>query len=588
MRYYLCTTGISEIWDLDSRLLLLGPWCLAKEGNKKLLERREYQLVPSPWEPANKIKEAADYCHNIYLNLLPQLAEMLNSIHQVSYPVRYWQILIGPWLLYFIGIFYERYRRIENVLQAFPSCHTHVLPAGQCKISSFNTFDFFQNRISEDHYNFVLFSLIAYDLSPKNLKETSNGFQSEVNIQMPKNSWKGVLFNRFLKRLNSILKCPIILSDMHHLTPIDMLLFKLNFKTKHPLGFVNFIHTDNLYLKNNYSIDFRKTLNIKDASDRFQQLLYKVVPYAIPMCYVENYKSYKNNIENVDYMKVIGSSVGWYVNEDFKFFAAEAITRGVELVDFQHGGGYGFNLSIPHETLSLEKDTFYTWGWNSRDIYKTKLLPSPHLSKLKDVYSMKCNKILFIGTGMPTYHYLFNTGLMPEDMIKCLENKILFLQNLSDETKNKILYRPYPYIEYGWGEIEIVKRICPTAQFIPKGKLINYIKKVKLVVIDHPHTSFLEALTINAPCIFYWDHDVYLMRPEAEEYFTLLRKAGILYRCPLDAAKKVNEIFFHPKDWWLSQEVQDARLKFCEHFAYARKDWMKIWLKEFKGLQNAL
>ena len=30
--YCLATTAIKDFWDMDSRLLFLGPWCLANEG----------------------------------------------------------------------------------------------------------------------------------------------------------------------------------------------------------------------------------------------------------------------------------------------------------------------------------------------------------------------------------------------------------------------------------------------------------------------------------------------------------------------------------------------------------------------------
>ena len=136
------------------------------------------------------------------------------------------------------------------------------------------------------------------------------------------------------------------------------------------------------------------------------------------------------------------------------------------------------------------------------------------------------------------------------------------------------------------GEVEAVKEVCPNAKFALKGKLVSWMKKVKLVVIDHPHTSFIEALTINVPCIFYWDHDVYLMRAPAEEYFDALRKAGILHKTPGGAANKIIEIFENPVRWWSSNDVQKARNTFLERFGYSRKDWLKIWAEELKQIQS--
>lgn len=113
---YLATTAASEVWDLDGKLLLLGPWCLAGR-NRRLLEGKDYTMVESPWRPFGpKIKEAASYCHSIYEESLPEIARALNNLHSVSYPERYWRILVGPWLLHFISVFYERYVRIQHAL----------------------------------------------------------------------------------------------------------------------------------------------------------------------------------------------------------------------------------------------------------------------------------------------------------------------------------------------------------------------------------------------------------------------------------------------------------------------------------------
>ena len=69
MNYYLATTGLSNIWDMNKDLLLIGPWCIASQSNRSLLKGKKYTLIPSPWKPATRVKAAADYCHNIYEEL---------------------------------------------------------------------------------------------------------------------------------------------------------------------------------------------------------------------------------------------------------------------------------------------------------------------------------------------------------------------------------------------------------------------------------------------------------------------------------------------------------------------------------------
>jgi putative transferase (TIGR04331 family) len=586
---FLATTALKEFWDLESKLLLLGIWCLSKEENKKFLEGKDYIVIPSPWKPSVKIKEAADYCFQVYEGLLEQLTENLNSLHDVAYPARYWKVLLGPWLINFIEVFYDRFKRIETAIKMFPDFYTCALFSRDCDLSTFDTREFLVNSANEDFYNLKLLSFLLYKICPNNVKFIENNINSvsaqakNITIKRLNNNYKGIIY----KILNCCSKKTIVLSDMYHLNFIDM--FSLQLMT----GLRNLCFLDLQLLSSNgnkltssCSCELRKKFLFKKHSDKFESLLAEAIPMAIPMCYIENFSFFKkqvSTIKGINSVKVVGSSIGWYVNEEFKFFAAELVLSGAGLIDFQHGGGYGFSLAMPTETLSLEKNMFYTWGWDSKDTNKIKPLPSPHLSKSKDTNTQEFDNVLLVGMDIPRFHYRFHTISLPEDMPKYFEDRKRFLSFLRDEIKERLLYRPYHH-EY-WEEADqLVMQECPNARVIKTERLVDLFKRVKLVIIDYPHTTFLEALVVNVPCVFFWDYDIYLMRKEAEEYFTLLRKADVLFQDPESAAEKVNEIYDKPLEWWSSFEVQTARNDFCRRYAYASKDWLKIWAKELKQL----
>ncbi len=574
-RDYLAATGYSEVWDFNSRILLLGPWCLANQSNRKKLAGTEYLMVPSPWRPVQKIKEADEYCNLIYNKLIEKLTDSLNLIHNVSYPKVYWDVLLGPWLMHFIHTFYDRYRRMENATQLYPDFFTHVLKKEEIILAPKDTLDFVGYLINDDLYNLNLYSLISYRLFPEKIDVVSNQVKTEVKPNQGINNFRNGNFKvRKLFRKNYI-----VLTDMYHLRPIDFLSLQLKYK-----GFIlkhlRFPEIDNYAA--NINLELRQSISFNEGSDRFQLLLNEVISSAIPVCFLENYKLFKHNYESSDVYKAIGSAIGWYFNEPFKFFAAHAATKGAKLIEFQSGGGYGFSQTVPTERISRKKNIFYTWGWGSNE-NNTRILTSALLSKIINSYSRKNDQLFFIGTTVPKYVFRFQSTLLPDDFEKYLEDKMLFLRALSEEIRCKVIYRSHPH-DFGWEENDVMRKAIPQIRFSNTGKAIDWIKKSKLVIIDHPHTSFLEALTINAPSVFYWDHRVYNMRSEAERYFQLLRDAGILYNDPLSAAKKVNEIIHDPRDWWFRPEVQKARSNFCSHFAYAKKDWINIWANEFKKL----
>lgn len=581
-KVFLATTALKTFWDTEIDMpIILGPWCLLGEDRKK-----EYTLLSSPWRPAIRIKEAADYCYQAYKRLITHLTEQLNSIHQVSYPERYWQTLIGFWLLHFIEVSYERFVRIEKALELYPDFYTYILAPQECSLSSIDTADFLSLKVNDDYYNLKLFSLIINWLCPQKAV-IKNGYpDSSKDNHIPRQGIKKMIFHRTSFGKNVFLKNKIILVDMYHLTSQDKL------RLRYKIGFRNISFADFPSVRNGlcpvYSDSLRKNIVLSGAEGNFERLLYSLIPSALPGCYVENYKSYMEETKktrNTGNIKFIGSSTGWYFNERFKFFAAETSSPGVRFVDFQHGGGYGSLLSLSAERLQLEQGIFYTWGWSNGSGNATRTLPSPHLSRMKNKHCPKLDNVLLVGMSLPRYHHRFYSISQPDDMPGFLKDMGIFSNALSKDIKAKIIYRPFS-LEYGWGERELVKRLYPQAEFIKNGGLPEWLKKVRLAVIDHAHTSYIEALTINVPTVLYWNHDVYLMRKEAQGYFELLKNAGILYQDPESAAKKVNEVYENPDAWWKTPSVQHAREEFCRRYAFTDKNWLKFWSKELRKLAN--
>jgi putative transferase (TIGR04331 family) len=578
-QYYLCTTGISEIWDVSCPLLLLGPWCLMPSINKDLLAEKSYQLIPSPFVPAIQIKYAADYCFELSKSLLPQLTRELNSLHQVDYPQNYWKTLLLPWLVHFTGVFYDRFKRIEQVLIDYPRFNTNVLSPDDCDIRCRDIQHFMLNQVNDDYYNLKLFSIIIQYLCKGQCNHISI---SRNTKELPvKQMWYNSLFDYILNKYCFNRKTSkFILSDMYHLSKIDCLTLNHNPHFK-MLWLRNFSATS-YKGGDDYCPGTRKGIVLTGAPDNFSQLLFNIIPLAIPVCYIENYKSF-HEVAMRDLKTsplAAGSSIGWYYNERLKFYLAESTLYGAQLVDFQHGGGYGISLAAPTESISMEKDTFYTWGWKSDE--NTVPLPSPHLSKIRNTAKKGGNHLLMVGAGVPRYHYRFDSGLQCDNMLDYMAYKEQFLQCLSNPLLSKLLYRPYN--DYGWGEKELVQKIHPMVRFAVKGKLTNLMKKARLVVIDHPHTSYLEALIINVPTVLFWDYNVHLVRAEAEPYFQMLKDAEILFNNPKDAAYKINQVFDNPKEWWQSTKVQKARLSFCDQFALSSENWKKEWAQAFSKL----
>jgi putative transferase (TIGR04331 family) len=105
------------------------------------------------------------------------------------------------------------------------------------------------------------------------------------------------------------------------------------------------------------------------------------------------------------------------------------------------------------------------------------------------------------------------------------------------------------------------------------------MNRSRMIVFDHPGTTFLEAMAANVPSIMFLDPKHWDFRPEAQPYLDLLRRAGILYNTPQSAAQQVAGIYDQVDSWWFSETVQEARQRFANHFALNAPDWNRQWVE---------
>ena len=113
MKRILVVSPNKSLWDFSKPLLFLGEWCnLFKDNhhNKKL----DIQINPYHWNDENK--KSSDYLNldTIYENKLKELSICLSNIHSLKFDERYWRIILGPWLKFFIDAVFDRYESVRN------------------------------------------------------------------------------------------------------------------------------------------------------------------------------------------------------------------------------------------------------------------------------------------------------------------------------------------------------------------------------------------------------------------------------------------------------------------------------------------
>ena len=94
---FLATTANQHYWKTDGKILFLGEWCIAYD-QQHIWSKLDYEILQSHWDEREKFDERYIYLENIYEKYLKNLASSLNDLHSEDRSLRYWRIIIGPWI----------------------------------------------------------------------------------------------------------------------------------------------------------------------------------------------------------------------------------------------------------------------------------------------------------------------------------------------------------------------------------------------------------------------------------------------------------------------------------------------------------
>lgn len=592
---FLATTALSEFWDKEQEILCLGSWCLRYDKRSEW-KSLKYLVMPSPWDDRKRFYEATRYLDDFGERMLHHLTDYLNSVHGESHTLRYWRILIGPWLFHYLHAAYDRYIHLTEAFSRYPELQTLALDHRSFRVPR-DTREFSDLAI-DDPYNLQLFSQFMNELGytfpvrlfpndPLDQRSENGGTVKGWRSTTHRAAYQAASHGLHLAGETVSRACGrrwrIALCDM---TSPPWMRWTIAWRTH--LGVIP------LWWRNEWSFalpnpvfDERRTgfVAIPSAQD-FERVVVQSLSQNFPTLYLEGYQSARAEVHRKYHRipPVIVSGTGWYHTEPFKFFAADACESGSRLVTVQNGGGYGiyrFSGSELHE--SRIGDSFMVWGWADQKGGPFRNLPSLKLSSrlnrhFRKSNSYKAGTILFVATGHPRYLFRFDSTPVGSQFESYWEWELRFLAAISDRLRSTILFRPY-HTDYGHATRKRTSERFADIRWDDGRPISHRLKQSRLVVIDHSATTFLETLVANIPTVLFWDPQRWEVRDEALPYFESLRRVGILWDSPEAAAAKVEAVYDEPWTWWESNAVQEARRTFVDRYALGRTDCVDCWVK---------
>ena len=179
---FLVTTADQRFWKQNEPIIFLGEWCRIY-NQKSVWSHLKHEVLPYHGFNRDALYSDYKYSMDIYERLLVQLSESLNVLHGTEHSVRYWRIVLGPWLSHFVEILLDRYRSICVAIDSSKVTNTWITEELSEELIP-NDFSEFRHWFVGDQYNHYLYSQIikAIEKIPWEAKKGVSFSQLEPEI----------------------------------------------------------------------------------------------------------------------------------------------------------------------------------------------------------------------------------------------------------------------------------------------------------------------------------------------------------------------------------------------------------------------
>ena len=552
------TTALEETWHDDEPVLFLGEWCRLFSRQEQWKEM-DTEVLPYHWDNRVKLYDDYQYLQKFYERLLIDLTAQLNQIHGVEYSLRYWRILIGPWLGYFIQILFDRWTSIHDAIDNYELKETIVLTGNEESFIPSNM-THFMSLIVKDDWNHHIYASIL-----QNFTDLPCVKLERQNIKPVSNSGRSISFKGKIKQLfvTWYTKCASLLTRNHdafflttYLTHFDEIKLQLR------MGQVPLLWRAVPAVKINVDKSYRQwNVDGKNHSE-FETCVRALISQLMPSIYLEGYSQLTEQIACLPWPKqpkVIWTSSSYSTDDVFKAWAAEKVEYGTPLVIGQHGGGLGTHLLAFYEEHQISIcDSYFSWGWTKASQPKIKAVGALKGKYPLGVRHTEQNGILLVTLKMPRMSCHLFSSTIAGQWLDNFNDQCKFVEELSIPIRDALTVR-LKVDDYGWEPILRWKSRFPGIR-LDEGytKLNDLISKSRLYISTYNATTFLESFTMNIPTVMYWNPEHWELCESAVPYFNELKHVGIFHETPESAARHVVAIWDDVDGWWNSADVQQA------------------------------
>ena len=524
------------------------------------------EVLPYHWDDRARLH--ADYLHlqDFHERLLRDVARDLNQMHGVDHGLRYWRILVGPWLGYFVQMLFDRWSCIQCAIRDHELSGTIVLLGCEESLVPNDMAEFIRLFVGDEWnhhiYGAILqqFTEVPCSRAPRQVIQGKSGAATSVSWRQQANH---ALARRYLRMASALSRERDAFFLSTHLPLFDDL------RVQRRLGQMPQRWRPVPVTRIDVDASKRRWVVGGESRSPFEICARVLIPTQIPVVYTEGYDCLIKQSANLPWPKqpkLIWTSNSHNSDDVFKAWAAEKVEQGSRLVIGQHGGQYGMSRwSFTEDHDIAISDRYLSWGWSDRR-RKVKAVGQLKAKRPLKVRHAAQARALLVTCTMPRFSYCMYSVSVSRQWLDYFSDQCTFVSSLPRPIRDALIVRLYPE-DYGWDQLSRWRDRFPDLQLDQGDSSIdNLIRQSRLYISTYNATTFLESFTMNVPTVIYWNPGHWELRESAESCFADLKRVGIFHETPESAAQHVAAIWDDIDAWWQSAAVREVLDRFKHRY----------------------
>ena len=512
------------------------------------------------WNKFEKKKKDYKYLSQVYEDFLKSLSKKLNDYHNISRDLKYWRIIIGPWLNSYISSSFDRWEQSSDQRKTKKKLIKYKNENDLLINLDFD--DYYEKITNSENYNQKIYNDISNFKLSRNLR-FSNFEKNKISTR--KKSFINQIYGFLINKIQVIFfnylvykKKNIFFSSYFSKKAI----FYFFRKFRKNSNFLFYYHFENLCETKDFSYGERSKISLNiNSKNLFETYLKEKIFKEIPIIYLEKFKLVRKMLNYKDIKKVnIISSIEHIFDDVIKIWIAEKIFNGSKFFIYDHSNSLRLLMNDFEHERKISDKIITCFNYQNKNFL--------NLPELKFSINKK-NKNLNFNNQNELQILLYEGPKFPGKLTSCpsgetnyiqLAHTLKFYSGLKIKIKKYIKFKSPPYSRSRLNTFDhIKKKFGAKKLYSISSNFSETINHSKLIICTYPQTTLIETLVSERPFIILLPKKYWKFNKKNEEFLKKLKKNNILFYDPKKASNYVNKIWDNLDLWWSSKNIKLLR-----------------------------